>query len=326
MKKILIAVICLFVLSACGPTAAPETSSQVKPSLEPEASQEAESDNAAESQQEEPAQEMAPLPAAQMPENFGKEGGLNIGQLEEGKKYMAYVEPLYEYKSPHEDCNQAQGAVFDGEYYYTALIDYWDMSIIVVSDAEGNIVRHTEPLKLDHANSITYVPKENALYIAHCTGSEESAFYTYSVMDKDTLEITKTEVKDVPMTCFAYCEEKDMFYSARWSGETLDIWDGNFEHVKSINVPMRSSLSQGCYATEDGLWYGRSYKKDWPNEIVLYDWDGKLIHEIPFGNLWVELEDIVYIDNENIYVEGKSIYGSGTQAFKITFYEQPVVK
>ena len=51
-----------------------------------------------------------------------------------------------------------QGAIFDGEYYYVAFINNYlpiETAIIVKADKEGNEVKRSEILPLDHANSIT---------------------------------------------------------------------------------------------------------------------------------------------------------------------------
>ncbi len=328
MKKLIALILCLILLCSCA-------SAPVEESSKVEESESASSSEALNEDQKDRLKAMfadtwaddtpdIPAPPAVKPENYGKEGGLTLDELEEGKLYVGYAELLWEIPTSEEEYCFSQGSAYDGEYYYTAFRNQDDTaSVIAVSDENGNVVRYSEPMYLAHANSMTYVEKDNALYVAHCTGGDESEYYTYSVVDKDTFEIKETIVQDYPMTCFAYCEEKDMFYSAEWGGEYLDIWDSNFEHIANYSAPVRLTLSQGCYATEQGFWYARSPQDGWNNEMVLYDWEGNLVHEIVIPNFGNEFEDIAYMDEDTVIIQGLSIYGYGAQYYEVTFYEQP---
>lgn len=265
--------------------------------------------------------------APTLPSNFGKEGGVTVDQLKVGTKYVGYAEKLCSLPNAATQ-TRPQGVVFDGSrFYMTNFSNDKPESRVILSvfDDKGNLIRTSEKLDLDHANSLTYVPKKNALYVASCqSNDDEAAYYRYSVIDIESLTIVEQAEKEKPFFALGYSSEKNMFGSGQWSGETLDIWDGDFNHITSVNVLTHGTLSQGVYCTDEGIWFIRSHQKGYVTELLLYDWEGHLLHEILLPEFAEEAEDIVYIQDGTFWFASKwteRFMAQGANIWSVKFYE-----
>lgn len=246
----------------------------------------------------------------------------DIRSLDRNKEYIANGEKLFAFKLKDQEYYIIQGGYFDGEHYYVAAIkkysDGYEDARILVMDASGRKLRESEVLPLDHANSITYNDKIDKLVVAHCQ-SPDGHYYRYSFVDPKTLEITETGDKSYPFFAIAYSSEKEMYASGEWGGETLDLWNADFEHIKSVGVSQPGSLSQGVDCDGEGIYFVRSSQNGHPSEIRIYNWNCKLKLKIELslpGH--VEPESINVIDGE-VYVIGTDWSRGCGVAYKITF-------
>lgn len=221
--------------------------------------------------------------------------------------YTASAEKLFTFRSSDPEYYTVQGGHFNGEYFYVAEIlhgaDGHEKVRILELDIDGELLRESDPLLLDHANNISYVPKWDALLVTHCQ-APEGHNARYSLVDPETFEITETDDLEYPFFAMAYCPSNDRFASGEWSGQTLDVWDGDMNPLLHRDVEYPGSLSQGVFANAEGIWFVRSSQNGYPAEIRVYDWDLNLLHEIPLklsGN--IEPESINIVDGE-IYVIG----------------------
>ena len=148
-----------------------------------------------------------------------------------------------------------------------------------MANKNGELLRQSDPLKLDHANNITYNPDIDRLVISHCQ-SPDDHYNRCSFVDPKTLTITDTMDKSQPFFSMAYSSEKKQYASARWSGETLDFWDKDMNHLMAKDVKMPETLSQGVFCDGKGVYFVRSSLNGHKSEILIYDWNGELKHTV----------------------------------------------
>lgn len=243
-----------------------------------------------------------------------------ITELEAGFEYLARPEELFTFRASEPSFHIIQGAVFDGKTYFAAVNskkDGYEATKILVMSAEGEILRESPSLMLDHANCITYSP-EGKLFITHCQ-SPDDHFNRYSLVDPDTFEIIKTDDLEKPFFAMAYSKESGKFGSGQWSGQTLNVWDKDLTLLENENVAMPKSLSQGMCATADGLYFIRSEKNGAPTEIRHYNWELELVFTVTIDiSARIEVEDINVVDGEAYVIAGDLDRDCGV-AYKIKF-------
>ncbi len=221
----------------------------------------------------------------------------NPRTLTDGVEYTGEAVELFAFKLS-EGYQTTQGAYFDGEYFYVAETRYdenrYETVSIVVLDTSGNIVRCSDGLPLDHANNITYNSKLDKLVVTHCQ-SPDDHFYRYSMVDPETFEITETADKANPFFAMSYSPELDQYASGQWSGQTIDIWDGEMNNILSRRVETPASLSQGVCCDGDYIYFVRSSQNGAPAEIRIYNWEAELVRTVVLS-----FEDSLEPENINI--------------------------
>ena len=221
--------------------------------------------------------------------------------------YTASAEKLFTFRSSDPEYYTVQGGYYNGEFFYVAVIrrDAGGHEKVRILElyADGEVLRESDPLPLDHANNISYVPKWDALLITHCQ-APEGHNARCSLVDPITFDILETDDLEYPFFAMAYCPSNDRFASGEWAGQTLDVWDGEMNPLLRRDVEYPGSLSQGVFANAEGIWFVRSSQNGYSAEIRVYDWDLNLLHEIPLklsGSIEPESINIV---NGEIYVIG----------------------
>lgn len=226
--------------------------------------------------------------------------------LKPGHRYVGHVKTLFEY-GVYDGHSIVQGGTFDGNYYYAAMINNQvdpETAYLFKFDIHGSLVRKSPKLVLDHANDITYVKKWNALLVSHCQSSD-GHYYRYSLVNPDTFAVTKTEDLPNPFFGMDYCEQRDSFASARWGGDTIDLWDGGLKPRQAFQVEPPPGTSQGVAADANYLYFAR-YN---PNTVQVYDWDGNLSFSIPL-DMKGEPEHISIMDGI-MYIGGNNSTWTG---------------
>lgn len=227
--------------------------------------------------------------------------------LKAGRQYMGHVKTLFEY-SVYDEHSIVQGGTFDGAYYYAAMIDNKvdpETTYLFKFDLRGNLVRRSPKLVLDHANDITYVKKWNALLVSHCQ-STDGHYNRYSLVNPDTFAVTRTEDLPNPFFGMDYCAQRDSFASARWGGETIDLWNGDLTPRQSFSVDTPPGTSQGVAADANYLYFAR-YN---PNSVQVYDWNGNHAFSIPLDMTRGEPEHISIVDGV-MYIGGNNSTWTG---------------
>lgn len=204
-------------------------------------------------------------------------------RLDEAARYVAVANHLFDFLPADPLYRVVQGGYFDGEQYVVAMVyddNGKEWTRIQVMDRQGNLLRLSEPLELDHANNITYNPSLATYVVTHCQ-SQDRHYYRYSLVDPQTLEITATGDLEFPFFAMAYCPELDRYASGRWGGESIDVSDGDMNLLATYSVELPSTVSQGVWCDESYLYFVRSANNGHSSEIRVYDWEGTLIYEIP---------------------------------------------
>lgn len=243
-------------------------------------------------------------------------------ELSPGHQYIGKSQKLFIIDPPDERRHLMQGNCYVDGYYYVVFYeaDGSDaMNVILKIDKDGNCVAQSEPLFIEHSNCVTYVPKWNALLVSHCQGVDKEAFSRYSLVDIETLQVIKTDVLSQPFFAMGYSPDRDMFASGEFSGEAIDIWNGDLKLSDRYQVLKPDSLSQGMWCDENSIWFVRSTTENHCAEIRIYDWDGELLHTIDL-DLEVEPEDITVTDGRILVCSNNETWTGGC-AYEIFLYE-----
>lgn len=214
-------------------------------------------------------------------------------------RYVLTIEP------PESLFVSIQGATFDGEYYYVAFVNNYlphETAIIVKTDKNGNEVMRSEELPLDHANSITLLENGN-LMIAHCQSPDEH-YYRYSILDKDSFEIIKTEDLSDPFMSIAYCKEKKCFVSGEWNGDKMNVYNKALQPMYSFMVNyIDGSFPQSYYCDDDAIYAIRCTNDgSFHNYLYIYSYSGETIMEYEIDLPRLCEAEAVSVVNDEVYV------------------------
>ena len=217
----------------------------------------------------------------------------------EAEKYKAVPELIGTFGTPDETHHIVQGNLYDGENYYVAFIENDNESsrvILTKLDPDGNFLKKSGPLDLDHANDIAFLPERGLLLICHCQENENYVYNVYSLVDPETLEIVYTGALERNFPAMGYSPARKLFGSIEGAGDVVDVWNGDLELIRSFPVRRPLSLSQGGYANAAGMWFVRSTTAEAGCEILIYDWElGTLLYHIPIEGMTVEPESITVV-------------------------------
>lgn len=223
------------------------------------------------------------------------------GIIRSSHPIAAYVKNDRNLKSQGE-FTAAQGAASDGTYFYNVLKkndNGYKTDIIVKSKvSDFSQVKVSEEMKLDHANDMTYDSKRNLLVIPNMLGK------IITRIDPETLTIDSQVDAPLPGTpwAIAYNATRDCYVVA--AGGRLCITDENF--VPKTSFPTVSSsqpqVGQGMDADDNFIYMPLSPSSEGNkyNVVMVYDWDGNFVREIPL-ELTIESETILHYE-DNYYM------------------------
>lgn len=206
----------------------------------------------------------------------------------------------------------AQGAATDGTYIYNVLkkkVGEVETDIIVKSlRSDFSEVLVSKEMKLDHANDMTYDSKRDLLVIPNMLGK------IITRIDPETLTIHSQVDAPLPGTpwAIAYNASRDCYVVA--AGGRLCITDENF--VPKTSFPTVSSskpqVGQGMDADDHFIYMPLSPSSDAGgnkyNVIMVYDWDGNFVREIPL-EVTSETETIFHFEDQ--YYMNFNVSGGG---------------
>ncbi len=183
--------------------------------------------------------------------------------------------------------NVMQGGCTDGTYAYYLMQDQImtkdTYCVIVKMDlADWEIVDISEPLEVEHGNSITYVPEKGQLLVAHCKPNASLA----SWIDPESLEVTETIDLQYRFSTLSWNPAKQL-YAAYGAGKEMLIIDKDFQIIARYGGLSDEYESQGYSVDEDYI-YILSINE---NLIHICDWEGNKITTVPIG-VPTELENM----------------------------------
>lgn len=200
-----------------------------------------------------------------------------------------------------------QGGGTDGKYAYYAMADNINKAIIYKYDMETwECIASSEPLKLGHANDITYDPEENKLIVAF-TNNTKLCYVdpdTLTSIDNEYITVYPHRLQYIPQT-------KQMLIGSSYM--LLFFEKGDYKTAKS------SFTCQGNRFTTQGLTCDGSYVYDvrWDDEqykaslidqsivcdwIVVHDVQGKYIGDLPIYGLEGEPENIIWLGGNRFVI------------------------
>ncbi|MBE6782827.1 MAG: hypothetical protein E7536_02295 [Ruminococcaceae bacterium] len=198
-----------------------------------------------------------------------------------------------------------QGGCTDGKYAYFCSDN---PNSDTCSISKYNIITWEEvarsaPVKVDHANDITYNKDKDCLVVCHNSPVRTRV----SFVDKRSLEIIETF--EIPLEIYSITYDAKNNRYAVGISYTFDfaILDKDFNVIKTVKgVKPKSTLKQGMDSDGKYIYFLLSS----PNAISVYDWDGNHygIFELNDEAKKYETENMFLINNE-LYIGYNSGYG-----------------
>lgn len=226
---------------------------------------------------------------------------------QKGKNYTAEATWQAFFKSPQQTHKKLQGSCYANGYWYVSFIkdDNPESGVYIVKyDDRFEPVATSEPLALDHSNNLSYNPHTNQILVSHCQSGGRDRWAWYSFVDPDTLTVISTGELPNPFFSMAYSPEKKLYGSARWAGQTVDVWDKDLNHLRSFDVETPQTLSQGVFCDANYIWFVRSSTAQAPySEIRLYDWNtGECVFVIPIDDLLGGEPESLHLVDDMLYI------------------------
>lgn len=173
-----------------------------------------------------------------------------------------------------------QGGCTDGTYMYLLLenkrmtdpdtgasVSY--CMLFKVEMASWTVVAQSEPLRVDHGNSITYNPNTNQLMIAHCKNRTQE----FSYVDPNTLTITGEKNLGRNFHSMGYSAGQDKYVIGIKGTHNFVVYDNAFNKLGEYEgVAPASGVGYQALTCDDDyiyiLYCGTT------NAIMCYHWDG----------------------------------------------------
>lgn len=175
-----------------------------------------------------------------------------------------------------------QGACTDGIYVYmlmennSALVDGEVMSACLlykIDMATWEIVQRSEPLYVDHGNSITYNAKRNQLFVSHTKNHPNSI----SVIDVNTLTVVEQFELKLQAIAITYNSAYDLYVLRTGStNHDFAILDADFQELGYYKGLESGLGAQNIYCDDDYIYLLDSGVTRQPGTeaFLVYDWDG----------------------------------------------------
>ena len=132
----------------------------------------------------------------------------NIEKLRRHQPYTAKTVQVGGF-APNPAGFAVQGSCFVNGELYTAVLYHGEndseRTRIFVSDVEGNVLRVSEEMDLQHANCLTYVEKEGLIHVTSC----QPTYNGYYKLDPATLTIVRQGLLEKPFFAMAYDPKTD---------------------------------------------------------------------------------------------------------------------
>ncbi len=207
-----------------------------------------------------------------------------------------------------------QGGCTDGTYFYQAFINQnktdetQNKVRLVKYDMQGNKIKETNDMALNHANDITYNSKKDCLVLCNSAGNRQRVTY----LNKETLEVTSYVDLGFEIYSIDYNATKDQYVVGIADSHNFRMLDGELNMVgENTYSPASTTLkytTQGV-GSDDNFIYFVLYYDGEPDIITVHDWNGNNITQITLPSSVItdgmEPENISVI-NDIIYIGVKT--------------------
>lgn len=216
-----------------------------------------------------------------------------------------------------DEFNVKQGGCTDGTYIYIVMQDQIKNSgncvIMKLDPSNWEVVDISEPLPLEHGNSITYVPELNRFLVANLEPDNTRV----SWVDAKTLKFIKSENLPYTASSLSWSQVRKQF-AVSSSNKIMLITDKDL-NVKESYYGLASNYTNQGYAVDDEYIYIVSNSN---NAIHVCDWEGHWIEtiSIPVGSEF-EMETIIAL-GDMYYTTYVLNQDYGTDIYATIFYRR----
>lgn len=211
-----------------------------------------------------------------------------------------------------------QGACTDGTYGYFLLADpngkidgksEENCIMYKVDMATWEILAISEPLRVQHGNSVTYNPKTGKLIVSHCKPNANQV----SIVDPEKMVVEKVITLTTEIWGIAYNASKDLYVGR--SGDDMIVFDANFKQLDRF-MGVNDLLGVQNISCDDNFIYMLNsgvIAMPGTEGIAVYDWNGGFRGVYRVGS-FQETESLL-IHNGKFYVTFYS--GNGGTVYEL---------
>ena len=177
----------------------------------------------------------------------------------------------------------AQGAATDGKYVYQAFERHNSHYCVILKYNAKTFkrVKISKPIKIYHANDMTYNPKTKRLYSINCDGKPKGI----TIIHPKTLKIAgrkniKAPKKFKSFASIAYTKTRNQYLVRVAVLGRLLVLDAKFKPVGVVTLSKGLGSVPQTVECDDEHIYIPIYRSKKRNEIFVYDWEGKYQYKI----------------------------------------------
>lgn len=224
--------------------------------------------------------------------------------------YSVLLDPVF--RLPAEDAFTVfQGGCTDGRYAYYVLNNQthhpYTNYIYKVDTTDWTIVKRSQELALDHANSLTYNEKLHQLIVSNYEPNRNMLTY----VDADTLEITGRKIIGFNALSITYNAASDRYAFGLEGTYNFVVTDSNFQVLNYYEGLNYGYIRQELECDDTFLYFTQSSE----NHIIVHDWQGNYYTSIKLGQ-YVEVENLFFVDGV-IYT---GFFSNGGVVYETTVY------
>ena len=212
-----------------------------------------------------------------------------------------------------------QGAASDGKYAYFSVrragTDGVGGVIYKYDLTTHEKIAVSEEIAFGHGNDLTYDTKNNRIVISH--GLSEN--HVLTMVDPETLTVIERIEITPSGSSISYNPWTDSY--AMGEGNKIEYMDAEFNLTKRIyrtDYATQSYVNQGMGSDKDYIYLPLSHSTKEKNMIVVFDWEGNPVKEVPLPEPH---------ESESFFVVGDSYYitfyhngqDAGTYLHRVTF-------
>lgn len=209
----------------------------------------------------------------------------------------------------------AQGACTDGKYAYFGFVSGGVCTLAKFDVNTWEYVAKEQIINMGHSNDMTYNPDKDYLVVAN-----NAPYYdVVTLINPDTLApIKDVQIKE-DIYSIAYNAKRKCYVVGLSGTYDFAILDDEFKVKEKFEGIKTGYTRQGCDCDDDYIYFVQSGGS---NILVIYDYDGKHITDIPMTSS-DEVENIFHVGNTfytSLFYYGNKLYRIGfNNATKITY-------